>query len=218
MFIQLRGLMFVAAFAVAPCAVLVTRLRPPPDGKLADGRPVPVTRYAAWMAAWLGSFAILHYALIPTNSSAGSMQQAVAAPTQDGLSAVVDTDCMIAASHEELAALDPAVVLSMPGLGVPILLHTPHRIWAATFHRFGQDIVDSLAFFTTADPKQAAATHAGAYLAVCMTSRESRVYSASAQGGLITQLMAGNPPDWLQPVSMRQDTALRIYRIIAPGR
>ncbi len=213
MFIQLRGLMFVAAFAVAPCAVLVTRLRPLPDtGRVSAGR------YAAWMAAWLGSFAILHYAFIPTNSSAGSMQQAVAAPTRDGLSAVVDTDCMLAASHEELAALDPAVVLSMPGLGVPILLHTPHRIWAATFHRFGQDIVDSLAFFTAADPRQAAAAHAGAYLAVCMTSRESRVYSASAQSGLITQLMAGNPPSWLLPISLQQNTALRIYRIVAPGR
>jgi hypothetical protein len=51
-----------------------------------------------------------------------------------------------------------------------------------------------------------------------MTSRESRVTSAAAPHGLITQLMAGDPPDWLQPTSTRRDTALRIYRIVKPAR
>ncbi len=217
MFIQLRGLMFVAAIAVAPCAVLVCRLRPQPADGVGgrNGKPASpgIWSYAAWVGAWLGSMAILHYAFIPEHASAGPMQRAVAAPRGDGLKTIIDTDCMRAASHTELAGMAPAQVVAMPGLGVPVLLHTRHRIAAATFHRFGDDIVDMLRLFTEADPNIAADGYAGALLAACLTSRESRVYAAAAPDGLISRLMAGDPPAWLEPVSTRRDTALRIYRI-----
>ena len=210
MAVQLRGLMFAGAFAVPACAALVTRLRPHDAGASASPGP---GRYAAWIGAWLGSLAILHYDLVADSAGSGTMPRAVPAPRGEGLEAIVDTDCMRASSHFELAAMAPAPVVSLPGLGVPVLLHTRHRIAAATFHRFGDDIVDMVHLFAEADPDVFADRYAGALLAVCLTSRESRIYAAAAPSGLISRLMAGDPPAWLVPASVRRDTALRIYRI-----
>jgi hypothetical protein len=67
-----------------------------------------------------------------------------------------------------------------------------------------------------ADERQARAIiarHGATLMVVCTDLAEPQIYAADAPHGLMAQILAGKPPEWLEPVDIGAPRTLKVWRV-----
>ncbi len=138
---------------------------------------------------------------------------AFALPADDTPTQGTGMACLMPDALAPLAALLPSTVLGPIDLGSHILAHTPHAAIAAPYHRDNVGNRLSLeAFLATPDAARSLIAQSSAtLLAVCPGMTQMKMLAARAPDGLAAQLLAGNTPSWLRPIS--RGPALSVFAI-----
>ncbi len=154
--------------------------------------------------------------LLPSRSHAKPAAHKAAAKKKP---APVDR-CFDIDSYDTLDDAEPAgTVLGEVDLGPFILANTDHSALAAPYHRMSWGILRAHAILKSpADGASAdLARQAGiAYVAECRMHANHGDRADMAKTALQKRLDAGQPPSWLQPLSVKTDP-LQVYRVLAPG-
>ena len=161
-----------------------------------------LTRIAAATLAALPLSPLLLTILLPAD----------AAPSSEGGTLA----CVRPAALAPLATLEPGTILAPIDMGSHLLAFTPHGVFAAPYHRDNAGnrlAIDAL--MATPDEARAIVEKAGAtYIAVCATSGQAKVMTARAPHGLAAMLLAGQTPDWLEPVALASPQ--KVFRVRQP--
>ena len=127
--------------------------------------------------------------------------------------------CFDINSYDTLDDAEPAgTVLGEVDLGPFILANTDHSALAGPYHRMSWGILRAHAILKApADGASAdLARQAGiAYVAECRMHSGHGDRADMAKAALQKRLDAGQPPSWLQPLSVKTDP-LQVYRVLAP--
>jgi hypothetical protein len=138
----------------------------------------------------------------PTNLSSTGMSEA-------------ERNCLDAESAILLQSVSAGLLLTPVFYGPAALLLSGHSVVAGPYHRAGAAILDSIhAMRLPADQAKVIIERRGIdYVAICATSRESGLAMSKAPEGLLAQLLSGSPPAWLTPVTAREESSLRLWRV-----
>ncbi len=129
--------------------------------------------------------------------------------------------CFDINSFDTLDDVEPAgIVLGEVDLGPFVLANTDHSALAGPYHRMSWGILRAHAILKApADGASAdLARQAGiGYVLECRMHAGHGDRADMARTALQKRLDAGQPPSWLQPLSVRTDP-LQAYRVLAPGQ
>ena len=115
-----------------------------------------------------------------------------------------------------VALVPKGYVLTHVDLGPRLIAVTHHDAIAGPYHRNGRDIAEVMkSFRSTADYAKSVIDRRHIdYVLVCPGISESTIYASEAPGGFYMQLMRGQVPSWLAPVSLPKDSPLRMWRVV----
>ena len=122
-------------------------------------------------------------------------------------------------TQETLRGLDalPRATLFTPlDIGAHMLVYTHHSVVATGHHRnvAGMKTVIEGLLARPRDARSIVTGSGATYLAYCRGENEIEKYRKLRPDSLIATLMAGQHPDWLQPVPMRPDETVQVFRIV----
>ena len=136
---------------------------------------------------------------------------------QDGKpSASVDeARCVIRDQAERLGALPKGTVFAMLDIGPTILLKSDHSVIATGHHRANEAMADVVHAFTRKpdEARQIMAAHDSDYVALCSDLSEAMLYTTMAPEGLAARLVAGEEPEWLEPIDLGGPEEFLVYRV-----
>lgn len=118
----------------------------------------------------------------------------------DGGSGEATAQCKGASELAGLAGTEPGLVLAHMDLNPAILLHTPHRVLTAPYHR---NVAGMREAYRLLDGPTTAHDLAGAgvsYVVVCDGMGSNPNYTTTGDTSLMARLLAGDPVDGLVPV------------------
>lgn len=123
--------------------------------------------------------------------------------------------------RENIVLLDrfaPATIFAPLDVGPAILERTSHSVVATAHHRAQEAMGDVILAFISdeAEAQSIVAQHGARYLVICSDLGEPRLYARRAPGGLMSQLLEGDYPDWLRPVPMDMPEALKVWEVVDP--
>lgn len=158
----------------------------------------------------------------------GLAQKALAAPPAAGRTGdearPLGRACSLPASLPALRSLHPSPVFAPFDIGPSLLVHTRHKVIATGHHRASaamRDVIDAY----LADPAKAEAiirAHGASYVVACADLIEAHNYRRLAPRGLMAGLLAGQTPNWLEPVALPAAAGeLKVWRVrpvAQPGR
>ena len=106
-------------------------------------------------------------------------------------------------------------VLTFVDLGPRLIAVTHHDAVAGPYHRNGADIIDVMrAWRGSADEARATVERRRIdYVLICPGLSESTVYASQAKNGFYMQLLRGQVPAWLEPVTLPADSPYRMWRV-----
>jgi hypothetical protein len=115
-----------------------------------------------------------------------------------------------------IALVPKGYVLTHVDLGPRLIAVTHHDAVAGPYHRNGGDIAEVMkAFREDADYTKAVIDRRHIdYVLICPGLSESTIYAAEAPDGFYMQLMRGEVPKWLAPVSLPKDSPFRMWRVL----
>lgn len=107
--------------------------------------------------------------------------------------------CLAPAALAPLADYPASRVVSSFDLGAHILVHTPHSVFAAPYHRDNHgNRIAADAFLATPDKAEALLRQAGAEIVVwCLPTKPLPSLATASPNGLAALLAKGAAPDWL---------------------
>jgi hypothetical protein len=114
-------------------------------------------------------------------------------------------------------ALQPkGYVLTHVDLGPRLIAVTHHDAVAGPYHRNGRDIAEVMkSFRSTADyAKSVIDRRHITYVLICPGLSESTIYASEAPGGFYMQLVRGQVPKWLAPVTLPEASPFRMWRVV----
>lgn len=203
---QVRGSMFSLPFAVPLLAAFVA-------GRRSAARLQPsLGRTAAMLLAWLISLTVTW-----TAASAG-MSMLVGDPANGP---AADSEiapprkCQRPEDYAAVAALPPATILASSNLGAPLLRYTSHHVLAGPYHRNNEGNLLALnALMGPPAVSEAMLRDKGVTLvAICPGNDESAALADWAPQGLMAALLAGRPPDFLEPILGTENQSIVLYRL-----
>ena len=204
MLAQVRGarLAVMPAMPAAAWLILAARAR-----YLAHPRPVSIL---ALVGSWL-AFSGMVLALLVTlvvNLSPGRAQDVAQARASK-------EPCLLPSAFADLAALPPERIMAPVDLGAHILLHTPHEVVAAPYHRNQQGVRDAFRFFNDPlDQVRPMLTARGIALVVlCPAMAEVRGLPGQAPDSFAGLYAANALPPWLVDVSL-PGGVLRVFAVL----
>ncbi|HYE28515.1 MAG TPA: AcrB/AcrD/AcrF family protein [Allosphingosinicella sp.] len=117
-----------------------------------------------------------------------------------------------------VARLPRGQVLTFVDLGPRLITVTHHDAVAGPYHRNGRDIIDVMrAFRGSSDDARAMIERRGIdYVLICPGLSESTLYASQAKEGFYMQLVGGQIPPWLQPLSLPAKSPYRVWRVVRP--
>jgi hypothetical protein len=126
-----------------------------------------------------------------------------------------DRTCRMPAAFAGLARLPPQRVMTPIDLGSHLLLHTPHAVVAAPYHRDQAGVLDALHFFNGPIDKGRAilAARGITLVAVCPGMPELDGLPDAASDSFVKLFAAGRLPSWLQPISPPGAT-IEVFRVL----
>ncbi len=91
-----------------------------------------------------------------------------------------------------------------------------HDVVAGPYHRNGQAILDNIhAMHGTFGEARAIVKQRNVdYIAICALSREAAVAKKRAPAGFLANVLAGQGPLWLKPVTATEKTALTLWQVV----
>lgn len=202
---QVRGTTFALPIAAIALAGLTAEVR----------RRAAVSGTArsqlAVVLAWLVSFNMAWQFAIGSITAAAGAEPRKHVAGETG-------QCYARADYARLAELPAGTVLSISNLGAAMLLNTPHRAIAGPYHRnlAGNGLTLDMLMGDPAAAGRLARLNGIDYVALCPGNSETQVLAQAAQGGLLAGLLAGDVPDWLQPVEGSRGETIRLYRVRGP--
>jgi hypothetical protein len=107
------------------------------------------------------------------------------------------------------------IVLTFVDLGPRLITVTHHDALAGPYHRNGTQILDVMKAWR-GDVANARATidrYRADYVLICPNMSESTVYRSAAPRGFYAQLARGDVPDWLEPVTLPENSPYRMWRV-----
>lgn len=128
---------------------------------------------------------------------------------------VEESGCEIRQQAAKLDRLAPATLFAPLDIGPAILVKSRHAVVATGHHRAETAMHDVIAAFTS-DPdkaRQIVERHGGDYIVMCSDLVEPRLYASANPDGLMARLLAGNAPDWLEPVAFDGPEEFRIWKV-----
>jgi len=125
-------------------------------------------------------------------------------------------DCFDKNTAALLSGLPRGLVLTPLFYGSTVLMLSDHSVVAGPYHRNGQAILDAINAMERppAEAKAIIDVRGVDYVAICSVSKESAVAEYKAPEGLLSELLAGRPPNWLRPVQSAPGSALKIWRVV----
>ncbi|MEQ8410260.1 MAG: hypothetical protein RIC51_06150 [Erythrobacter sp.] len=205
--------LFVARAGAVACALAAPPLAWQVNQWLGAARRMesPLRRMAA-----MGAIAL---ALVPTFplTLLGPVMPAQAARGGQGALAgsLRQSSCDIAAARPALAALPKGEIYAPLDIAPALLLESRHSVVATPHHR-GDAAIRAVIETALAEETQARrllAARGSDYVALCPGLVEPRHYAHIAKDGFMAQLLAGNAPDWLEPVKLPGGTSLLLWRV-----
>jgi hypothetical protein len=155
--------------------------------------------------------------LTPAVLSAGVIAavQAAGYPVAEQHDDRVTGGCFETANYAQLARLPAGIVASEVDFGSFVLANTPHAVLAAPYHRLSQGIIAAHRIFALPpeSARDVAARHGVSYVVTCGTRAPPGLTDAERVASLWGRLQAGNPPDWLAPVTAQPGEVFAVYRI-----
>ncbi|HEX7873109.1 MAG TPA: hypothetical protein VF475_09370 [Sphingobium sp.] len=125
--------------------------------------------------------------------------------------------CRAQPALKVLDQLPPALIFTMVDLGPRLIAMTHHSAIAGPYHRNGKAILD-IHHAMDGPPEQfraIAAAHRAQYLLICPGFPEGTIYQQRSPKGFYAQMIRGQVPGWLEPVTLRTGETLpfNLYRI-----
>jgi hypothetical protein len=113
-----------------------------------------------------------------------------------------------------IAALPQATILTFIDLGPRLIAVTPHRAIAGPYHRNQRAILDIHHAFrgSAATAHEVMVRHGATLLLICPGMSESTIYRAQSPDGFYARLVAGQVPDWLEPVALPATSPFKLWR------
>lgn len=132
-------------------------------------------------------------------------------------SLVAESKCELRDNAQLLNRFEPATLFAPLDIGPALLLETHHSVVASGHHRAEQAMHDVIDAYT--DPPERARTKIERYkpdfVVACLDLAEPRMFQAGGgPDGLMTQLIEGNEPDWLEPVEIGGPEEFKVWRVI----
>jgi len=117
-----------------------------------------------------------------------------------------------------VAFVPKGYVLTHVDLGPRLIAVTHHDAVAGPYHRNGRDIAEVMkSFRSTADYAKSVIDRRHIdYVLVCPGMSETTIYASEAPGGFYMQLMRGQVPKWLAPVTLPENSPFRMWRVVRP--
>jgi hypothetical protein len=124
--------------------------------------------------------------------------------------------CVAMSQLSPVARRPSTTIFTHVDLAPRLIAVTHHKAIAGPYHRNGDAIIDVHHFFGgSADRARAIARKYGAtHLLVCPDMSETTIYRTRDKTGFYVQLMKGQVPAWLEPVSLPKGSPLRLWRIV----
>ncbi len=124
--------------------------------------------------------------------------------------------CTMAAAAPTLNRLPPQTILAPIDIGPLLLAQTHHSVVATGHHRAQNAIHDLIAAFIAAPDKARPilARHGVRYVMICPGVPEVSNYSEAGPKGLMAALAANRPPAWLQPVTLPEQSGLKMWQVV----
>lgn len=169
------------------------------------------------LAARLLVLPLIMLVLVP-GFAAGKLKNHFVPPVADpqGEVPVLGRGCSLPESLPALQALPSATVFAPFEIGPALLRFTPHSVIATNHHRAALQMGDVIRAYTS-DPAKAEAyvrQHRAAYVMACADLVEARNYAAMEPKGLMAKLLAGQAPDWLEPVALPASAgSLKLWKV-----
>ncbi len=125
------------------------------------------------------------------------------------------SSCQIADSAPSLRALAKGEVFAPMDISPRLLLDTDHSVIATGHHRGsdGMRVVIATSLGSTAEAKETLTERGTSYVALCPDQSEALMYAAAAPDGFAARLIGDDAPEWLEPVALKQQTNLKLWRI-----
>jgi hypothetical protein len=146
-----------------------------------------------------------------------SLTYAIALP-HDNITSAGTFACLAPKALAPLATLSPGLVLAPIDSGSHLLSDTRHSVIAAPYHRNSAGNRLALeAFLASPNAAENIVRQSGAkYLMLCPQMHQVEALRERAPHGLAALIADGGPPDWLQPVPLK-DTPYRVFTLRAPS-
>lgn len=197
-----RSMAFAGALSAIPMGWLISRL---------------FKRWRAYESLWSKLLLALGMYMVLLPAAPIIIYKQITIDKSEAQSVTVKlSKCELRESAKLLNRFEPATLFAPLDIGPALLLHTHHGVVASGHHRAEQAMRDVIDAYTD-PPERARITidrYEADYLVVCMDLAEPRMFKAGGgPDGLMSQLSAGNHPDWLEPVDIGAPESLKIWRV-----
>lgn len=132
---------------------------------------------------------------------------------------VADARCDLRGQVAKLDTLPPGTILAPLDAGPSILLESHHSVVATSHHRAEMAMRDVILTFTgpIEDARATAQGRGAQYILMCSDLAEANLYARGNPDGLAARLIAGEAPDWLEPLPLggqpQQPAEFGLWRI-----
>jgi hypothetical protein len=152
-------------------------------------------------------------AILPFCSAFWGILAHIAAP--DPVEAKTADSCRRPATIQLLDSLPKSVLMAAIDMGADILANTGHSVLAAPYHRNNHGNGEFVrAMLALPDEARTIAEASGAaFFVFCPALPEFQHYARGNRDGLAAVMLAGRPPDWLEPVTAGHDGPMLVYHI-----
>jgi hypothetical protein len=201
---QVRGSRFTLPLACVPLAWWIAGWRARVQASPGAGNSLKLV--GAWLASfnvtWILAALGLWYAFSPAAA--------------EGDAGLAKQKCYKRADYAELAALPAASVLTISNLGAPVLSYTGHRVLAGPYHRNLEGNVATLEAFIGSPgmAEEIVRANGVGLVAFCRGNGETTFLAKRAPDGLMSDLLAGKIPAWMEIVPESQGKPLELYRVL----
>ncbi len=130
--------------------------------------------------------------------------------------AQANAKCPTLAGLKPIALQEPGYVFTHVDLGPRLITVTHHKAVTGPYHRNQQAILDVMKGFRgTPEYAHGIIRRRGIdYVLICPGLSETTIYSSEAPKGFYVQLVKGNVPAWLQPVTLPKDSPYKMWRVV----
>jgi hypothetical protein len=134
-------------------------------------------------------------------------------PTPGG---IAKSSCDLEASARRIAGLPHGTVFAPLDIGPSILLETKHDVIATGHHRASLAMRDVIAAFVSPEnvSHRIVDAYGADYLVLCTDLVEPSIYAErGGKHSLAAQLIAGDAPAWLEPISIDGPQTFRVWKV-----